>query len=813
MPILHCSLMEARSRPNSPGGSDSNRWVALLAPLSGQTLRTIQGQPVIFTGIGFEGVVFTTGSGRQMTPVPLDQLDRAIEQYLQGFDISQPWRLRVFAKVDLDSYVWALLHHAPFRSLLDANRQSATATAARMPPIAISHDRESYELRSPHGPADPRPALIGALWNDELGLWFLPRTPANLRAARAAMSDSIPGGAPARPYVVQSHGDFHLFAAFSDREHARSVPSGRWVSTERCWRYPATDAVLQQLTAAFGERLVLAADLTVATEVPPPQALLPVEHLQPTRPAVLSVPPGVEVAREGAAPWTATTERPPTIEWLEGHLEALTFADLDDLSSTPEWIASVVARGAFDRLERIPNSRAPDDPLQAAVWLTAHLCAVLRARSPLQLIDADVETLRAVAPVPPSTLDLALEAAASLPPAAATSVYFVIIACQGMRDARRTAVALDGFHGGSSLADRGCYLAAWSSLASRTLDGLGADAAAAVGRSCTPRELADLVTEAWAGDATTMLRELMTISFPLLLARGGVLDLHTEVRDALEVAEAAGLAGLPSIANRVAELLEDGTLAAAGSFPAADVFSLYTFAHQVALRYHAPSDLAQAWHRLLRWHTGRGEHHAAIELARDVAFRPGLRVAAETSMAYSLADQGESRAAVEGLVAAYSRIRVSAPSDARQLLMEATALVGDNSSLADLLPPAPASDEPSAKASAWPKGQCALIVGGHDALRRRGIEVLLRAGVTAEWLTSEEAGNADSLRARIRGSATLVVLLTVHISHAIASRVDEATREPGLDVIFYDRYGPAGLPDRLRAWLEGDLGRYRPKGA
>ena len=806
-------------------------WQAAAGNLAGRSLRLVEGGTVTLSRANADGVVFTTGAGREMPAVPWAQLGTAIQQWEGGFDVSHPWQLRVFAKVELSSYVWALLHEPDFARELGAGAARAPSPGrTRHPVVDKSVDGDRYEIRTRHGMADPRPPVLGAEWNDELAAWELQRTDSNLRRANELLQDELPGEREtARPYVLASAGVLLLFSAYSDRGTVPCVAGRAWASEQRCWQFPLRADSVQALVEAFGGRLIVPANLA-AVGTPPrtdlPQAGDSTESLtarskagatiSASRPAAdADGADGVAVAAVdmSAFEWRTGDGQPAVAAWLEGQLERLD-GDVRPPESTPAAAAALVSLGDFDGALRIAPHIEPGTPDEAAVLLAAVACARLLARFPAQL--AEVDPRKEV--VPADGFDAARHVRVALANTfkdrarGAVGLAMGIMMATEQCDSASAGAVAAMVPEDSPWFGRASYFAAVAMTSVTGLDApLSRTSARALSTAVGVREFADLFTSVWAQGRAALGDSLLSDAFPAVIGRGGFRDLSSELFAVLDAAAELKCPALPVVANAAAEALEDGTLVD-GASPANSVKLTYERAVRFGTDFHAESELARALQRLLRWHAARGEHGKLQEVARVQATRPALRVAAETAIAYSLAEQGEALAAVDGLCQAYGRLRVAAPDDAATLLLEARSLAFGQLDLeAHIAEAAPAAQLPPPVEQAWPKDAEALIVGGNEALAARGMGVLRASDITAQWLTSDSAQRGSSLRDRVRGNASVVVLLTPHIAHSIAYRATEAAGG-AIPILLYDRYGAADLPRFLLEWSRGALEQYRPGG-
>ena len=762
-----------------------------------------------------------------MPPVPLEQFARAADQWRRGYDVSQPWRLRHFARVELASYVWALLHDPGFRDLVEEVERLERRMAVPPPVPDVAPGGQHYIVRSPFGIGDPRGPAIGASWDENLQGWVMPRDRRSLQLMRSAFSDPRAGRRSDRPVAVDAGDRVLLFCAYGDKGRVPQLPGRRWIPTQRAWSFPREGHTISALVSAFGQELLASESLRsllredaevpqvveqattgVVADEPLVSASAPEAEAQPIQEAVpesgeaKAYPSKSDQSGPIAAPWRSRSGEDPAVVWLRGDLTEIEFLGVP--GPPGESVAASAAAGNFDEALEAASKAEPGTPREAAMLLVGTVCAASRARHPLELRDAPlVESL----PFEPSllhnllrrTLDAKFDderARASL------SLALVFAATYNSSAPEILKAALKQIPSTNPLFAHAHELAVrWSASVHGVDEEIGPEIGNALGHELSARAFADLFLEAWAYDRVRLCDSLLRWAAPVVLRRQTVRDLRAEV---IEVIESATSPALPAFAREAANL-QERRLLVDGDPPAQDVADLYEAVLQIALKQGNGEFVREAWERLVRWHLERGESDQVVRVAQLVRVRPDLAADAETAIAYALADQGELESAVSGLVDAARRVR--SEEDRNTLLAEARLIAERDPALNELVPPQHLSDEGAPR---WPSGEHPLIVGGNDALRQRGRELLKDAGIDVTWVTSQEAERGTGVRDVVRGRATFVVLLTPHIGHDISFRVRAAAGEKR--VIPFSSYGVSGLPRALFQAAAGQNPRFVPHG-
>lgn len=825
------------------------RWLSAARAVIGQELHTVWGRPVTLVRVDDEGLTFRTAQGRQMPTVPLDGVSQAVAMTEQGANFNAPWELRIFAGVELSSYVWALLHDERFRRLAAPPLQSAAP--ARRAPIAVSADGSLYLIHVVAGHADPRPPEAGATWDESLDAWTIARTTDDraLRRARALLADELPGGGEAgRPYVIAAGTRLFVHAPFGYRETLRGIGGGYWDPEARCWSFPRRAAEADALTAAFGPGLLLsrgaqsllarpygtdgehrsAAPVSAAHSLveaaPKPQH----EPAAVPEPDVVSTPGEFEpeLIGEGVAetepepePLTQrkTAQKPepapedeapppidwtPAIAWLDGALEELPATELRPATFRA---ITMVARG---------HAAAPFDasvayaPVEAALLLAVAACTVHGARTPLDLTE--------LAPREPTELAGAHAASQlqgqALAFARAEPVHdglalagILLAAANGDGDLVEAWAAIVGLESTAGIATLR-WLAAWRGSPLGTDGALAPAHVDALARGGTVAECSRLAFTACSHGHKFVARSLIA-ALTARLGADAILDPEAELIDPLLAAEDTASPHWPELADRAATLIENGDRLPAPLL-ATKTETVYVSAYRAADAFHDVPRLRTAWERLLRWFRGRGELAKGLDYAERLRFRQGFETDAPIAAAYLLAEQGDLGGAVSGLVEAGSRLRPVRPVDADDLFREARLLQRHLPDGVVLVPEEVAPEGPAALA--WPAGKRVVLAGGTDRMRAWTLPLLQEAGIQVRWLTTDEALRGDEWPALVAGKPDFTVLLIRHIPHSVTRRAESAAF--GVVLTPYPAMGTCRLPTFLHDLAAGIQQHYRPSG-
>jgi hypothetical protein len=837
------------------------RWLAAVRAVIGEPLRTVWGRPVTLVRVDEAGLVFRTVLGREMSPVPIGTVGRAIAMVESGTTINSPWQLRKLAGVDLASYVWALLHYERFRQLLAVQTASAPVAPepTQKPLITISADRRSYLIHVLAGPGDPRPAAAGATWDDEVGAWTLDRTTDDrqLRRARDLLADELPGGGEsARPYVVETGTRLLVRAPFGSNDRRRAIRGGYWDGEARGWSFPSQPEVVRGLVASFGSTLLLSqaarALLDEASVVGAPtleeERELDEEtsHVEAESPYPVSVsvstpalsgefehgtnPSGVHPSELDEAPSehvaniydtsaadtsgvsddiSPPVAMPPhfsmaALAWLDGDTSLLP-PGAEDLSPSLTAVARL-QQGVPPDLNVLSG---PIAPIDAALVVAAMACAVHGALTPVALAD--------LPPRDPSELEFATGANTLLAPALAFAqterghdglvlAGVLLAAADGDGESVEAWAALSE---GNSQAGAATFrwLASWRASPWGNDSPLSPQQVSALAKWATTAECGRLAFTAVCNGRQLIAQSLLA-ALVVRIGQEPLIDIEAEVVDPLEAARHSSSAHWPELAALAAEVIEDGDrLAVPVLAPKVDF--VYVAAFDAAEAFADAGRMRTAWERLLRWYRARGEPGRGIEFSERLRYHDGFAVDSPVAVAYLLAEMGQLDAAVDGLVEAGQRLRPVRPADAEEIFREALLLAEHLPDGMSRVPWNPAGERSAARV--WPVGKRLVLAGGTDRMRAWTMPLLERSGIPARWLTTDEAMHGDQWPASLATTPDFVVLLVRHIPHSITRRGQSAA--PGIDLIPYPYMGASRLPGFLLDLVEGMRHSYRPTGS
>jgi hypothetical protein len=244
------------------------------------------------------------------------------------------------------------------------------------------------------------------------------------------------------------------------------------------------------------------------------------------------------------------------------------------------------------------------------------------------------------------------------------------------------------------------------------------------------------------------------------------------VQNLLEAAEFASTTQRgDNTLNRIADGVEDGTIAGAEALDGEQRLKLFRLALEAARRKTHDQDAEQAFVRLVRELLRQGKDDEVPNVfASCLDAFPALKERALLASLEWALERGEP----------FDYIAERIPREFRK----DSKLLGDLRALAVVFPEIrPHVEKLVEFAAAGSDGQkvdltgkSVLVVGGHPSLQAKATALLEEAGLRVEWLDADAAKQGGRAVDRAGGSIDLVVIVTSYISHAASGRVIEAAK-------------------------------------
>ncbi|MEJ5220547.1 MAG: hypothetical protein WHT63_00910 [Tepidiforma sp.] len=253
--------------------------------------------------------------------------------------------------------------------------------------------------------------------------------------------------------------------------------------------------------------------------------------------------------------------------------------------------------------------------------------------------------------------------------------------------------------------------------------------------------------------------------------------------------------------NRIADGVEDGTIAGAEALDGEQRLKLFRLALDAARRKTHDQDSEQAFVRLVRELLRQGKDDEVPNLCEEFSSQEvfaslrerALLAGLEWALERGLPVEGLVQRAIEGfrkessrvddfrlIASSFPEVREAGGEELKKLLGEPVGAQADPERL---------------------KGKCVLIVGGHPSLQTKTQPELEAWGLKVDWLDPESAKQGGRAVDRASGSVDLVVVNTGYIGHAASGRVTKAADSAGNRVVARAFAGPKMLIETVRLCL------------
>lgn len=274
------------------------------------------------------------------------------------------------------------------------------------------------------------------------------------------------------------------------------------------------------------------------------------------------------------------------------------------------------------------------------------------------------------------------------------------------------------------------------------------------------------------------------------------------VQNLLDAAEfAAATQRGDNTLNRIADGVEDGTIAGADALDGEQRLKLFRLALDAARKKTHDQDAEQAFVRLVRELLRQGKDDEVPNLCEEFSSREvfaslrerALLAGLEWALERALPVEGLVQRAIEGfrkessrvedfrlIAASFPELRDAGGEELKRLLGEPVGVPTDPERL---------------------RGKSVLIVGGHPSLQTKAQPELEAFGLKVDWLDPESAKQGGRAVDRASGSVDLVVVNTGYIGHAASGRVTKAADSAGNRVVARAFAGPKMLIETVRLCL------------